>query len=441
MARFSCLMLCCLAATVSSSSSSSSQIIGDVRVTAFSPSLVRIEPRGPTGFEDRATFNIVGRGSFGDGLPLIIINQSATTGTWLAAGDAYHVYIPPEATSPVPQQCSPQAGMDAVKPTRLPKYPQGLKNVVSATACCELCTAESDCVAWTYNTQGKQCWPFAAVVGSKAAQHRVFGRVSGGNLAQAIVATPAGKVLYNGSNTFDGAALLPSNVLHWPSPLDGSTAYAFEDRPRFTVPKWGPTPIPSNTSAAPGTLATNGYDFENDVHGDTYIFLLHGSGESEPTLNAWWAARETFLSLTGPTPLLPDWAYGIWYTWYIRYTEERAKHEIGNWTQVANLPLDVWGLDMNWRLVGINDTTAGVAACKGQTTAAADPRCRDHFYNQPNVDLMPGLAAPDYEWFNYLEAQGLKTYFNGKRPGFAPCAARSSHALWFAPSLLCAALN
>ena len=74
---------------------------------------------------------------------------------------------------------------------------------------------------------------------------------------------------------------------------------------------------------------------------------------------------------------------------------------------------------MNWRLVGINDTTAGVAACKGQTTAAADPRCRDHFYNQPNLDLMPGLAAPNYEWFSYLEAQGVKTYFNGKGPGCA----------------------
>ena len=28
------------------------------------------------------------------------------------------------------------------------------------------------------------------------------------------------------------------------------------------------------------------------------------------------------------------------------YTEQRAKHEIGNWT-AAKFPLDVWGLDMN----------------------------------------------------------------------------------------------
>jgi hypothetical protein len=36
--------------------------VGNVRVTALSPSLVRIEPRGPTGFEDRTTFNqVLGR--------------------------------------------------------------------------------------------------------------------------------------------------------------------------------------------------------------------------------------------------------------------------------------------------------------------------------------------------------------------------------------------
>ena len=32
--------------------------------------------------------------------------------------------------------------------------------------------------------------------------------------------------------------------------------------------------------------------------------------------------------------------YGVWYTWYVVYTEQRAKDEIGNWTE-AKLPLDV----------------------------------------------------------------------------------------------------
>ena len=82
-------------------------------------------------------------------------------------------------------------------------------------------------------------------------------------------------------------------------------------------------------------MATNGYDFTNDVDGDAYIFLL---GDD---LDGWWGSREEFLTLTGPTPLLPDFAYGVWYTWYVLYTEERAKHEVGNWTQIK-LPLDVY---------------------------------------------------------------------------------------------------
>lgn len=47
------------------------------------------------------------------------------------------------------------------------------------------------------------------------------------------------------------------------------------------------------------------------------------------SLADWWSSREEFLTLTGPTPLLPDFAYGVWYTWYIKYTESRAKDEIG----------------------------------------------------------------------------------------------------------------
>ena len=38
--------------------------------------------QGPTGFEDRATFNVVGRDSFAGGLDLTVLNKSAE-GTWL----------------------------------------------------------------------------------------------------------------------------------------------------------------------------------------------------------------------------------------------------------------------------------------------------------------------------------------------------------------------
>ena len=56
------------------------------------------------------------------------------------------------------------------------------------------------------------------------------------------------------------------------------------------------------------------------------------------------------------------------------------------------LPLDVWGLDMNWRN---SDNGHGSAYTKGQ----------DHFYDYPNTDLLPDLADPGTAWFDWLKAQ------------------------------------
>ena len=53
------------------------------------------------------------------------------------------------------------------------------------------------------------------------------------------------------------------NLLHFPSPL-AQKGYALVDWPRFYAPPWGAAPMPKGT---PST--TNGYDFENNVFGDT----------------------------------------------------------------------------------------------------------------------------------------------------------------------------
>ncbi len=343
--------------------------VGDVRVSALSASLLRVEQKGPTGFEDRATMNIVGRDSF-PGLAISELNTSAT-GTWLAT-TAYHVFVPKPAASPPPSAGCPavMAGTDGNGVVRSPTYPNGT-HVASPSACCALCKADAECQAWVAEDSEANdqinCWPLASSSGTKPHAHRSYGRVRGGQGESGlnkgvVVATPAGGILYRGTNTGDSANVA-ANLLHWPSPLNGS-AYAFNDYPRFTVPRWGPTPIPAGSNVPASAAATNGYDFTNSVDGDTYVFLL---GD---TLDGWWAGRRDFLTLTGPTPLLPDFAYGIWYTWYIAYTEQRAKDEIGNWT-AAKLPLDVWGLDMNWRMTGVGEgtapaTSASIKLCKTQ---------------------------------------------------------------------------
>lgn len=100
----------------------------------------------------------------------------------------------------------------------------------------------------------------------------------------------------------------------------------------------------------------------------------------------WQASRREFIQLAGPCPVLPDFAFGTWFTWWHSYSEAEAKGDIENWKN-KKLPIDVWALDMNWRNTSNN---------------------QDHFYDHPNTSLFPDFQ----EWFEYLKSQGLRTYFN-----------------------------
>ena len=70
--------------------------------------------------------------------------------------------------------------------------------------------------------------------------------------------------------------------------------------------------------------------------------------------------------------------------------------------------------DMNWRNVGAGKGSelpdpASVPACHSMTNI--DPTCRSHFYNSPNLRLLPGLNGSN-EWFDWIKSQKLRTYFN-----------------------------
>ena len=133
------------------------------------------------------------------------------------------------------------------------------------------------------------------------------------------------------------------NLLHWPSPLSASS-YALVDSPRFFVPEWAVVPWQvAGASVDPALQSTNGYDFGNNVMGDTYVHLL-GSD-----MDGWTHAREEFLQLAGRIALLPDYAYGTWWTWWIAYTEAQAKSYLKSWED-HDLPLDVWLMDSGKRL-------------------------------------------------------------------------------------------
>ena len=67
------------------------------------------------------------------------------------------------------------------------------------------------------------------------------------------------------------------------------------------------------------------------------IFLL-GSD-----LGSYHHSRKEFVTLAGPCPVLPDFAFGTWFTWWHSYAEGDAKAEVERW-ETDRLPIDVWVL-------------------------------------------------------------------------------------------------
>jgi hypothetical protein len=71
---------------------SSEAVIGEVRVQALSPTLVRIEQKGPQGFEDRKTLTVVNRNWAG--IPVVTEQQNGRT---LLKTASYQIGIPTDA--------------------------------------------------------------------------------------------------------------------------------------------------------------------------------------------------------------------------------------------------------------------------------------------------------------------------------------------------------
>ena len=221
-----------------------------IRVQALSPTLVRIEPVGPRGFEDHSTFNIVGRHTFGGGVAITLLNESDHA-AWLQTA-SFLIYVPtsgpaeaaagcPGASAPPQMNTTLAAG--AQLPTR--NHPHGA-SVPSWEECCRLCALDLDCRGWVYHgaAEDEEMANCSPLVDWYAETSPMPGAVHGvvrnhGALSAARVTTPAGEVIWDGSSIpTAGGANIHGNLLHWPSPLD-ARAYAFSDSPRFRVPAWG----------------------------------------------------------------------------------------------------------------------------------------------------------------------------------------------------------
>lgn len=367
-------------------------VVGDVRIQALSTTLLRIEPKGPKGFEDATTFMVVNRDF--PGLPIVVGEHPEGV---LLKTKAYSVLL--RTSPPMPTCSSPAKDMDANGAQRSVQFPNGVA-AADRSECCSKCESDETCIAWVYaaGQASTNCWPLLSFSTTQSqSPGREFGYSSRGSPPGAatdfVVMSPDGNVLYESKLDKNEAP----NHLHWPSPLQ-TPAYALIDHPRFVVPSWAVAPIPQGAPVEPDLIATHGYDFRNNVGGDTYLFLL-GS-----TLQEWSSSRADFLRLAGPTPLLPDFAYGTWFTYWHSYTEAEAKDDVDHWTD-GKFPLDVWALDMNWRKTD-NHT--------------------DWYYDHPNTNLFPNFT----EWFAYLRSKKLRTYFNDHP---YPVAARNAGGLQTSP--------
>lgn len=373
------LVSAALAASISadlSSSPSCTVVFNGVRVQALSSTLLRIEPVGPTGYVDNSTFTVSSRSSFA-GVPLRRTTSNATHVSLATEFYSVEITAPPTPPVPTPAVPLPEApgcfgragfafqGSAGYPPRRISSCseaaPSCLPPGATVEECCNNCTTAIECIAWEHS--GGSCILLAETNSLRASK----GYTSGGLLTPGMgantgiaarVLSPSGQVLWS---TDDLGAV--SSQLSWPSPTN-STAYALKDFPRFHVPDWGAMPIPAEeiSKVDPATVISNGYDYRINTNGDCYVFLL---GD---TLDSWWASRREFLQLTGPTPALPDWAFGTWFTWWHQYTEPEAKSEIERW-RTDQLPLDVWGL------VRALKQTACMGPCLEGQALQSDRRC------------------------------------------------------------------
>jgi hypothetical protein len=227
-------------------------VVGDIRVQVLSDNLIRIEQRGPKGFEDRNTFTVVDRNWSGGSID--VQKQKKST---LLTTSKFIVELP--------TNCRALQGIH--------------------------------------------------------------------------ITSRYGKTRYQ----FNG---IPPSTF-FPEPVKEDQLWILPDSPRLIPPAWGAAPPPEKFRDHP----TSGWDTTNDAQ-DVYIFLLEKGKYS--------LFRSDFLKLTGPIPMPPLFAFGLWDSRYHPYSEETALYTIDTYRK-KQIPLDMFVVDTDWRLgashgYAVNDT-------------------------------------------------------------------------------------
>ncbi len=190
----------------------------------------------------------------------------------------------------------------------------------------------------TYNI-AKRDWnmiEYEVIEGSKEVQvkteaYTVIVPKNATSLEGTQILEPNGRVIWE----YDG---LPSTREYLPEPGDTPDAWAIADTPRIVPAEWGYEPMPEDNEEF---TDYNGWDTTNDSP-DMYIFVARGNYRQ---------LLQDFISLTGPSEMIPLKAFGLWYSQYYNYSQSEALADIARFAE-EGYPLDVFGVDTDWRVGG-----------------------------------------------------------------------------------------
>ena len=375
------------------------EIVGDVRVQVLSPTLVRIELKGPQGFEDRPTFHVTGRnwpgtaatrssaGGFElietsdfivkvpsgaqslDGIVITNINGTALWSMpssaevtikcrWTPDGEMYLFDNGDQVgygSSPVDDRfywtLESAGGYTQIRNKATGDY-INLENDLNYVESTPV-QSNWDSKDWTLEDAGDGykrllCrWPDApdyihVEYQQGYAEHGPAGTDNGDSTIDRWLSA-MWMIAADSSDLF-------SNNRHWiPNPSENTQAWAIADTPRY-VPASSDESWGGGYNVAPQGTPNNGWELNNDSK-DVYIFLPQGNGRQ---------LRKDYVALTGRTDLIPLYALGGWDSRYYPYTQQEALDKIDTYRS-KNIPLDVFVVDTDWRVgashgYGVNTT-------------------------------------------------------------------------------------
>lgn len=364
------------------------EIIGDVRVQVLSPTLVRIELKGPQGFEDRPTFHMTERNWTG-----AAVTRSSSGGFELIQTADFIVKVPSGAVSlndivitdiggaviwsmpsdtGVTIKCRWTEHGEAYlfdNGNQLGYGSSPIDNryywaVESADGYTQIKNkATGDYINLENNQEYVECTPVESYWHSKdwitedagdgyqrlrCRWPEVADYIHIENQQGYAEHDPAGT--QNGNDTIDhwlsamwtfqgNSSDLFSNNRYWiPNPNENTQAWAIADTPRY-VPALNNESWGGGYNVAPQGTVNNGWTLDNDSR-DVYVFLPQGDGRK---------LRSDYIALTGRTDLIPLHALGGWDSRYYPYTQQEALDKIDTYRS-KNIPLDVFVVDTDWRI-------------------------------------------------------------------------------------------